>query len=359
MKIAIGYKTKNSSWGGGNQFVSSLVSEGLKKGHQITFDLVDRDIDLILIIDPRSYNDDIPFGSYEIFRYLFCVNKNTLVVHRINECDERKKTKHINLFLRLVNYFADCTVFISEWLKTLNVYQRDNLTRVILNGANEEYFNDNNHKPWDKKETLKIVTHHWSPNLMKGFDVYKDLDDLLCTDEWINKIEFTYIGNLPNGFKFKKTKHIKPKAGEALGNELSKHHLYLSASINEPAGMHHIEGILCGLPIIYRESGALPEYCNGFGISFKNKDFIPALKEMIFNYEKYKKNIYKYPNNSIKMTNEYFSLFNELISNRDSILKKRNLFRSPLTLINNSIFFILSIKNVVKYFNKLIRRLIF
>ena len=38
----------------------------------------------------------------------------------------------------------------------------------------------------------------------------------------------------------------------------SKHDLYISASINEPAGMHHIEGLLCGLPIIYRDNGALP-----------------------------------------------------------------------------------------------------
>ena len=38
---------------------------------------------------------------------------------------------------------------------------------------------------------LKIVTHHWSANLMKGFDIYKDFDDLIAKK--LNDIEFTYI----------------------------------------------------------------------------------------------------------------------------------------------------------------------
>ena len=136
------------------------------------------------------------------------------------------------------------------------------------------------------------------------------------------KIQFTYIGNLPNGFKFKNTKHKSPINGHKLGLELSKHHLYISASINEPAGMHHIEGILCGLPIIYRNSGALPEYCKDFGISFENEDFIPALQRMLKDYSRFKKNIIKYPYNSEKMTGEYLNLFSKLLKNRTTILKK-------------------------------------
>ena len=125
---------------------------------------------------------------------------------------------------------------------------------------------------------------------MKGFDVYQRLDSLLSTSEWKNKVEFTYIGNLPDGFNFKNTNHLSPMHGRKLALELSKHDLYISASINEPAGMHHIEGILCGLPIIYRKSGALPEYCSDFGISFENQDFVPPLKKMIKDYSIFKKN---------------------------------------------------------------------
>ena len=103
--------------------------------------------------------------------------------------------------------------------------------------------------------------------------------------------------------------HLEPMNGRKLALELSKHDLYISASINEPAGMHHIEGILCGLPIIYRNSGALPEYCKDFGDSFENEDFLPALKKMIQDYSKFKKNIVKYPHDSEKMTSEYLICF--------------------------------------------------
>ena len=96
---------------------------------------------------------------------------------------------------------------------------------------------------------------------MKGFDVYKKLDELSEEVDWKGKIEFTYIGNLPKGFNFKNSRVINPLSGEKLAEQLVSHHIYITASNNEPAGMHHIEGALCGLPIIYKNSGALPEYC--------------------------------------------------------------------------------------------------
>ena len=165
MKIAIGFKLKNDSWGGGNQFVNSLVNAAKKRGFQITFDLKDRDIDIILLVDPRSYISDITFGSFEIINYLLFKNKNAIVVHRINECDERKNTKYMNTFLRWANYSADYTVFISSWLKKLNIYQKNKKSKVILNGGDTKIFKNHKSLFWDGEGPLKIVTHHWSPNL--------------------------------------------------------------------------------------------------------------------------------------------------------------------------------------------------
>ena len=347
MKIAIGSKLITSSWGGGNQFASSLVKASREKGYLVTFDLKDSDIDIILLTDPRSYNSTVTFGSLDIIFYLLFRNNKAIVVHRINECDERKNTNHMNRFLMWANYCADYTVFIASWLKQLDLSQRDKPSKVILNGADKEFFKNHNNN-WDGISPLKIVTHHWSPNKMKGFDVYKKLDDLLSSKQWAKKIEFTYIGNLPEGFKFKNTNSIKPMNGKSLGKELSNHHLYISASINEPAGMHHIEGILCGLPIIYRNSGALPEYCKDYGISFENKNFVPALKKIFKEYPKFKKNIKKYPHDSDKMTAEYLNLFLNLIEDRNEIIKKRSLFKSPFLLLSNFVFLFLKFKNIVK-----------
>ena len=118
LKIAIGYHLKPNSWGGGNQFAHSLTKEARARGYEITFKLKDKDIDLILLTDPRSFNDGITFGPFQILKYII-FNKKTIVVHRINECDERKNTFHMNKLLKCANYFSDHTVFISNYLKSL------------------------------------------------------------------------------------------------------------------------------------------------------------------------------------------------------------------------------------------------
>ena len=351
MKIAVGFKVKESSWGGGNQFASSLVKASKEKGFDVTFDLKERDIDIILFTDPRSYLETVSFGSLDVIFYLLFKNNKAVVIHRINECDERKNTKCMNKLLKWSNYCADYTVFIASWLSNLDVYQKNTPSKVILNGGDKEIFKNYSNNTWDGKSPLKIVTHHWSPNKMKGWDVYKKLDDLISNSEWRNIIEFTYIGNLPQGFKFKNAKYLEPMNGINLGKELSKHHLYISASINEPAGMHHIEGILCGLPIIYRNSGALPEYCGDYGIEFQDQEFLPALKRMLKEYPKYKAKIVKYPHNSERMNNEYLNLFLKLSHNRNEIIKKRTFFKSPLVLLLNFVFLILKLRHRIKLYN--------
>ena len=357
MKIAIGYDLKTNSWGGGNQFANSLTNAARIRGDEITFNLKDKDIDLILLTDPRSFNEGITFGPFEILKYILFNNK-TIVVHRINECDERKNTFHMNKLLKYANYCADYTIFISNWLTNLDIYQKNIPSTVIYNGCDEKFFSSETNLPWNKKEPLKIVTHHWSSNKMKGFDVYSKLDQLINITDWSNKIEFTYIGNIPEGLTFKKTKHLAPLSGRELGIELSKHHVYLSASQNEPAGMHHIEGALSGLPIIYRKSGALPEYCKDFGIPFVELEFTDAIRRMILEYDEYKLKLKSYPFTASKMTSEYLNLFDDLILNKKNILKKRNLLRAPLDLLINLMWPIFYIKKPIRNLKKLLRKIL-
>ncbi len=352
MKIALGFKTIKTSWGGGNQFAKSLAKEAQERGFQITHSLKDRDIDIILLTDPRSFNEGVSFGSLDILRYLLFINKNAIVIHRINECDQRKNTRHMNMYLRWSNYCADYTIYISNWLSTLNLSEKNKPYSVIFNGADEKIFNDLKNKNWTEDIPLKLVTHHWSPNKMKGFDIYQKLDELINLENWKGKIEFTYIGNLPKGFNFKNTKVIKPISGIKLAREISKHHVYITASNNEPAGMHHIEGALSGLPIIYKNSGALPEYCKNYGVCFNNLEFVPALKEMISQYSFYKSNLKNYPYNAKKMSDDYLTLFCNLIKRRDDIVRNRKIFRSPSLLIKNLIFLLIKYIKIFKFIIK-------
>ena len=198
-------------------------------------------------------------------------------------------------------------------------------TFVVMGGPIRKVFNTNNKEKWNPKNKLKIVTHHWSRNWMKGFDSYLLLDKLIGKKEWKNKIEFTYIGNFPEDITFENTKLISPKTGLELSNELKNYDLYITGSLNEPSGNHHIEAAMCGLPILYIESGGIPEYCNEYGVSFQLDNLEEKLVEIINNYSYYFNNLEKYLydfNNAAKTFDE---ILNYSISNRELIISRRKI----------------------------------
>ena len=315
MKISIGAKTFDGPWGGGNLFVKNLAEYLISKGHKVYFDLYSDDLDLILLTDPSKTSSSSAFTHKEIINYKKHINNDVLVVHRINECDERKNTTGQNDFFIEANKCADSTIFVSAWLKS--IYESlglKNDNRVIMTGANKKIFNNENRTIWDKKDKLKIVSHHWSGNWNKGFDIYKRLDQLLNENKYKDRIEYTYIGNLPNKFEFKNTKHIEPLEDLLLANELKKNHIYLTGSLNEPSGNHHIEAAQCGLPLLFINSGGIPEFCKGFGVQFDNEDFEMKLDEIISKYDFYVKKIESYPFSSNLMSKEYERLFLDLIN---------------------------------------------
>ena len=326
MKISIGTNIKDGPWGGGNLFAINLTNYLRDKGHEVVYDLNDSNVDIILMTEPRKTSESSAFTNYDIQKYLTYKNSKALVVHRINECDERKMTNYVNKYLLNANKVADATIYVSSWIKSifdsLDIEKKDNF--VVLAGADKKIFNNIGYEPREKNEKYKIVTHHWGGNKNKGFFIYELLDTLLDEKKWSNLIEFKYIGNLPKNFKFKNVKHVKPLSGQLLADEIKKSHIYLTASLNEPSGNHHIEGAQCGLPLLYIESGGIPEYCIGYGIGFNNANFLDKLSSMIENYEKEVIKVKTYPRNSDIMSEEFLAIFQNLIDKKDTIISLRN-----------------------------------
>ena len=202
MKISIGMKLQSGPFGGGNQFGHSLVNYLTSRQIQVEYDLKSPDLDLILLTDPRLHLSSCQYNHANILRYLLNVNPMAIVVHRINECDERKNTTGVNSLLREATRVADHTVFVSSYLKNLHLSQgmAVNGCRVIHNGADRTIFNSDGHLKWDGKSKLRIVTHHWSNHWLKGFDIYKRMDELLSQPAFADQFEFTYIGRIPDNF---------------------------------------------------------------------------------------------------------------------------------------------------------------
>lgn len=337
MKVAINLSLYEGPWGGGNRFVAALTEALLARGNTVVHSLQDSDIDIILMIDPRWRHPLVRFTPGAILRYLLFTNPSAVVVHRINECDERKNTRSMNPLLRRANYCADHTVFVGSWLERLSLWQNEPHARrnVITNGADTRIFNPHGWQRWSGSGALKLVTHHWGGNWMKGFDIYQRLDEMLIEPAWKGRIEFTYVGNLPRGFSFRNARYVTPLDGEPLAAELRSHHAYVTASINEPGGNHQNEGALCGLPLLYRRSGCLPEYCDGFGVPFDETEFELALEKLESQYDNIAAVMPRYPHTAAKTCADYLRLFDELIESRKEIISARRLWRSPWLLLRN------------------------
>jgi hypothetical protein len=340
MKVAVSSRPYAGPWGGGNRFVAAMCDALTSAGHLVVHDLADADIDLVLMVDPRLRSPNVCFGPGAILRYLAFRNPRALVVHRINECDERKGERFINHSLVRANYVADATVFVGEWLTGLPVWQRHlrDPWFVIRNGADTRLFHARGHRPWNGSEPVKLVTHHWGFHPMKGFDVYARLDRMLADPRWKDRIAFTYVGNLPKGFRFVNARYVPPLDGEPLAEELRSHHAYVTGSQNEPGGNHQNEGALCGLPLLYRRSGCLPEYCDGFGVAFNGPDdFDAALEAYIRSYPALSAKMGDYPHTAARMTREWLALMDRLAAGRTALTAGRRLWRSPATVLTNQI----------------------
>ena len=114
------------------------------------------------------------------------------------------------------------------------------------------------------------MTHHWSDNPLKGFDVYEEIDSLIAGGE-LPGFELRVIGRWPESLKWKAAMTFPPSSGKKLAAQLRECHMYVTGSRWEPCGMHHVEGVQCGLPLVYHEDGGgIVEAGLRYGLGFKS-----------------------------------------------------------------------------------------
>lgn len=320
-KVSINSTFISGPFGGGMQVARSLKSFFESKEVKVVNNLKDKDIDFVIHLNAFTFIKS-KSAAYSFFAaYLYKIkHPHTIIIFQVNECDERKGTNYINKFLITATRYSDYVVYIASWLKPLLEGQGmpKNLPfSIILNGADEQIFNRIGKIFWDGHKKMKIVSHHWGGNYFKGHDIYVRLDKLLAQTKFAEQFEFTFIGNLPSGVKYGHSSVLKPLFGESMANELKKHDIYITASRNEPAGLHHIEAALCGLPILYINSGALPEYCRGFGVEFNENNFEEKLEQIRTDYHILVENLKKYSNTGTKMAAAYYDLCSDLYAKRD------------------------------------------
>jgi len=278
MRVYINRMPVSGPWGGGNIFTSAF--------HKRAPQFCDLDInptgnitpDVILMVGLD--NDGWGISIDQAVMYKLYVKPDVKIVLRVNENDARKGTNTVDPLLLKVSEHIDATVFVSTWLQQ---YFNDKgwackEQAVIVNGVAADVF-----KPQPKLNNgkLNIVTHHWSNNEMKGFDIYEKLDELVGQEP--DRYAFTYIGRERGTFKH--TKVVKPLVGVPLGEELGKHDLYVSASRFDPGPNHVLEALSCGLPTyVHEDGGGCVEFAgvpNAYANWENLKSFLEAIRKQV------------------------------------------------------------------------------
>jgi hypothetical protein len=298
MKVCINAKFIDGPFGGGIKFAIDLKGFLIKNGNIVVNTLEHPDIDAIVNVSffPCIYSAS-SFSYLEAYQYKI-KKKDTLIITRINNTPSHDiSPEELENFVKSFQY-SDVIVFISKWVQKeyANFMSKDILERVkiIHNGGDEEFYSDRDvPRVLDKK--VSLVTHHWSNHVQKGHNVYKIIDQMLNDKRFSEKFQFTYIGLIPDSYKYKNIKILPPLNGKSLASEIRTHDIYITAAQDEPAGMHHIEGAMSGLPIMYIKSGALPEYCSKFGVEFDESNFEERLNYLVKNYDIFLKKLHSYP----------------------------------------------------------------
>ena len=280
MKVLVNRRIVHGPWGGGNNFVVALVEGLTKAGHEVVHSL-EENIDCFFIVDPRP-DDSCPGLAHFLQAKNEGKYQNKKIIQRINECDARKNTEHMDPMLLHCSKHIDKTIFVSEWMQNyfLNKgWQCKNYT-YIHNGVDNKVFVPGHRQ---KGRLKSVVAHHWSNNIMKGFDAYEFLDYMAKKD----LIEFTYIGRHRNTFK--NTRCIEPCTGEVLAKKLQGHDIYISGSRFDPGPNHILEAISVGLPTyVHADGGGSVEFA-GHDHTFSN---LSELEELILS-NNYTPNEYK------------------------------------------------------------------
>jgi glycosyltransferase involved in cell wall biosynthesis len=313
--VAFNMRPRKGPFGGGNQWLQQVSSYLGRCGYGTRFSL-DSSADIVLGTHAGlSGGLSIPYADV-----LKAKEKNPrlLCVQRINDNDIRKGTGEMDKFLAECNRAADHTVFVSEWLRDHHGerwFDRARPHSVILNGADPSVFHPLGTSPWKPGQPMRFVTHHWSDNMSKGFDVYAEMDALIAEGK-LKGVELWIVGRWPSQITWRAARTVGPCSGHSLAAVLRQAHVCVTASRFEPGAMHPVEAMQCGLPLLYHaDTGGTVELGRKFGVLIKG-DLISAVEEMKTEYEQLRTRVLSEAPSGDLMCAAYRRLVQSLVCSR-------------------------------------------
>lgn len=298
MLIYVNREPVAGPWGGGSKVLAAII-DGLRRAGYDVVHTLSSDVDVVLCVDPRIGPKPNLLG-YGSIRLNICQSRKQGVkaprlVQRVGDLGTHGKPDLMHLVLGSVLQ-ADTVIFPSRWARDsiehcLRVQDlRFKVPPHVISNAPDGAFYANRRSASSLPDMVSLVSHHWSTNDKKGFSFYQQLLD--CSHLWT----FTYIGREPYPGWPKQSGLAECTPGvlgvmstQQLVEELPKHHVYVTASVEEAGANHVLEAMACGLPVIYhQDGGSIGEYVGPCGVPFDGTmpSFMAALRQVRATYPK-------------------------------------------------------------------------
>lgn len=276
-KIHILYDIKDSTWGGGNQFLkvlrhqfqlSEVYAESIKEAD-------------IILFNSHHQMEDVIGAKIEY--------PNKHFVHRLGSVfTYARGDKYLDrLVINMNKNIADGTIFQSRWQeeKYHEIGLQVGIETIIHNASDSQIFNT---KPNGKsnRDRIRIITTGWSTGDIKGFDIYEYLDKHLDFE----KYQFIFLGN--SNTKFKNIESFPPQISRVVASMLKGSDIFITATQHDACSNSLVEALHSGLPAVARYSGGHPELVGSGGVLFDGKeDVIEAIEMVSSNLKRFRERI--------------------------------------------------------------------
>lgn len=255
--------------GGGFYFLNAFRDFLEHEGHQIATDVSSR----YDILFTNHWMTSVPDISRSIRR-----NPKVRIVQRIDgsaqdygrhdDADKRQAS---------VNRFADLTIFQSNYAKyatreKFQVIHQDG--PIIYNPVDLSIFNPQGTRR-NLTGTYRVVSVSWSTNALKG------ASEIYASAQENPAVHFYLCGNFLDVPELMNIHNLGVLDRGDLAEVMRSCDVLLTFSENEACPNHVLEALASGLPILYRDSGAMSEIIDECGLVIDVKSFATQLNNII------------------------------------------------------------------------------
>ena len=279
-RIAVLYRTTEGPWGGGNSFLRSLKRVWQAQGIDVV-DSLQAGLDGVLVnssflgaarfgrmLTPALAARLVKTGHASIWTARLGLSRwrkagvRPPFVHRLDGVFRlygRPANDPADIAQVGINRHMDWTIYQSEFCRQSFAAEGLDVSRstVIYNAVDLERFFPAEQIPHTRP--FKLIAMSWSPNIRKGAPYAVQASQL-------PGIEVTFVGNWPKGLSPGNVQIIPPQAHDNIPGLLRQHHVLLHMAQNDPCSNVILEGMACGLPVVYHPSGGSPQIVGACGL---------------------------------------------------------------------------------------------